>query len=70
MYLFGPIGQEIAVYLFRDILTAVPIHLLILTAVAITFCIAAAVYKYVEKPSIALARRLIHMLDLKYSKAQ
>jgi peptidoglycan/LPS O-acetylase OafA/YrhL len=58
VYLFGPIGQEIAQYIVAGAGVSVPGHLIIALAVAITVAISALVYAFVEKPSIELGRRI------------
>ncbi|MEA3535451.1 acyltransferase [Rhizobium sp. CC-YZS058] len=58
LYLFGPIGQELANILLGSAVERIPIHLFILLAMVFSIIMAALTYRFVEAPAIALGRRL------------
>jgi len=63
LYLFGPLGQEIAMVLRPLLPAGAPVHATIALAVAVTLPIATLTYHLVEKPAIALGRSLKRRLD-------
>jgi peptidoglycan/LPS O-acetylase OafA/YrhL len=63
VYLFGPIGQDIAMRLHVFLPAAAPVHLTILLAIACTLPIAFLTYQFIENPGVNLGRRLLRRLD-------
>lgn len=58
LYLFGPIGQELANIIIKDSLYTLPVHVFVLLAVFLSIVIASFVYRFVEAPAIRIGRRL------------
>ena len=62
VYLFGPIGQEMALMLCRPLAAEVPLHVTAAVAILITLAIASLVYLAIERPAISVGRTAIKKL--------
>jgi peptidoglycan/LPS O-acetylase OafA/YrhL len=59
IYLFGPWGQDLAVYLRGVFATGGLVHFTMIAAMLFTILIAAVMYRFIEKPAIAFGRSII-----------